>query len=93
MNQEKKPTHFAVLYFWYWSEISDKKPSDSDYILGNIIRTNNFLIALNFYAETPCPASQLVEAYDEKELERKIKQMIKNFKNKEWIKKHIEPYI
>lgn len=93
MNQEKKPTHFAVLYFWYWSEVSDEKPSDSDYILGNILRTNNFHIALTFYAETPCPASQLIEAYDEKELERKIKQMIKNFKNKEWIKKYIEPYI
>ena len=84
--------YYAFMPFWHWSEVIDERPEDSDYVLGNIVRTTNSLVALNLYSETPCPASQLIEANSAKELEAKIKEMKQNFKNPEWVAK-LEEYI
>lgn len=73
--------------FWHWSEVMDERPTDGDYILGNIVRTTDSLTALTLYSETPCPASQLIEAYSEEELEAMIEEMIQNFKNPKWVSK------
>ena len=70
----------------------DERPEDSEYVLGNIVRTTNSLVALSLYAETPCPASQLIEADSEIELEVKIEEMKQNFKNPEWVSK-LKEYI
>lgn len=45
------------------------------------------------YANTMCPASMLIEAIDEKDLETKVKEMQQNFLNLEWLGTHIKPYI
>ena len=66
--------YYAFMPFWHWSEIMDERPEDSEYVLGNIVRTTNSLVALSLYAETPCPASQLIEADSEIELEVKIEE-------------------
>ena len=65
----------------------DKRPTDGDYILGNIVRTTDALLALTLYSETPCPASQLIAAIDKEELEAKIEEMKQNYKNPEWVSK------
>lgn len=49
--------------------------------------------ALWAYANTLCPASQLIEAIDKKDLDAKIKEMDKNFSDPEWLKEHIYPYV
>jgi hypothetical protein len=79
--------YYAFMPFWYWSEVMDKRPTDGDYILGNIVRTTDALLALTLYSETPCPASQLIAAIDKEELEAKIQVMIQNFKNPKWVSK------
>ncbi len=84
--------YYAFMPFWHWSEIMDERPEDSEYVLGNIVRTTNSLVALSLYAETPCPASQLIEADSEIELEVKIEEMKQNFKNPEWVSK-LKEYI
>lgn len=71
----------------FWPEVMDERPTDGDYILGNIVRTTDSLTALTLYSETPCPASQLIEAYSEEELEAMIEEMIQNFKNPKWVSK------
>lgn len=71
--------------FWHWSEVMDERPTDGDYILGNIVRTTDVLLAFTLYSETPCPASQLITADSEEELNTKIEEMKQNFKNPEWI--------
>lgn len=79
--------HYAFMPFWHWSEIMDERPEEGDYVLGNIVRTTDSLTALTLYSEIPCPASQLIEANSEKELEAKIQAMIQNFKNPKWVSK------
>jgi len=49
--------------------------------------------ALNCYANTPCPASQLIEADSKEELKAKQAEMVKNFQNKEWLEKNLYPYL
>lgn len=83
--------YYAFMPFWHWAEIIDERP-EYDYVLGNIVRTQNATLALTLYAETRCPASQLVEANSEKELEKKINEMIENFRNHEFIKE-LEKYL
>ena len=84
--------YYAVLFFWHWTEIGSEKPKDSDYILGNIFRTKNHTVALDVYAETPCPASQLVKANSPEGLEEEITKMVENFRDPEWVN-NLEKYI
>lgn len=50
-------------------------------------------LALNAYSNIPNPASQLIEAYSQEELEEKIKQMRENFKDQNWLDKNLYPYL
>lgn len=83
--------YYAFMPFWYWSEVMDERPKDSDFVLGNIVRTTDSLVALSLYSETRCPASQLVEANSEEELEAKIEEMKQNFKNNDWLETNLYP--
>lgn len=83
--------YYAFIPFWYWANIMDERP-EYDYVLGNIVRTQSASLVLTLYAETRCPASQLVEANSEKELEEKIDEIIENFQNSKFIKE-LEKYL
>ena len=83
--------YYAFIPFWHWSEVMDEIPKDSDFVLGNIVRTTDSLVALSLYSETRCPASQLVEANSEEELEAKIEEMKQNFKNNDWLEANLYP--
>lgn len=83
---------FAFMPFWHWSEVMNERPKDYDYILGNVIITENFSRALFLYSETKCPASQIVEAGSYDELYAKMEEMENDFKNPEWVKE-LEEYL
>ena len=51
------------------------------------------LEALNTYANTPCPASQLIEAEDDYELKCKMGEMILNYQDEEWLNENLYPFI
>nr|UVX61146.1 MAG: hypothetical protein [Bacteriophage sp.] len=74
IQKQKVMKYYAFMPFWHWPEVMDERPTDGDYILGNIVRTADSLTALTLYSETPCPASQLIEANSEEELEAKIEE-------------------
>lgn len=77
---------YAVMFFYHWSKIMDEKLENSEeFILTKIIITNDTVQALDLYTNTPCPASQLIEANSKEELEVKIEEMKQNFKNSEWV--------
>lgn len=61
--------------------------------IARIRKFNNPTNQLECYANTICPASQLIEADSEKEFNEKVEQMKKNFSNREWLEKNIYPYI
>ena len=48
---------------------------------------------IDCYANTMCPASQLIEAKDMAELEIKVSEMEANFNNEDWLEVNIRPYI
>lgn len=47
--------------------------------------------ALDYYANTPCPASQLIDGESTEELENKMDEMIDNFNNKAWLETELYP--
>ena len=49
--------------------------------------------ALNAYANTPCPASQLVDAKTKEELLQGMKDMVQNFKDEKWLEENLYPYL
>ena len=84
---------YAVMFFHHWSEIMDEQPKGDEFILTNTIITENCLSALNTYANTHCPASVLLEAETRKELDDKMVQTIKNYKDKEWLETNVYPVL
>ena len=47
--------------------------------------------ALEYYSNTPCPASQLIDANSPEELEEKMNQMINQFKDTKWLETELYP--
>lgn len=56
-------------------------------------RFNNGQDALDFYANTPCSASQLIDANSEEELVSKMNEMILNYQNEQWLQDNLYPYL
>lgn len=54
---------------------------------------SNGTAALNAYADTPCPASQLVDGETPEELENEMLQMINNYNDEKWLEENLYPYI
>lgn len=62
------------------------------------VNTKNILFkngskALECYANTPCPASQLVAAKDDYALQCKMGEMILNYQNEKWLNDNLYPYL
>ena len=91
MSATNNQKYYAFMPFFHWREIMDEKPEPDnvkvfgDYVLASVCKTTDYKFAMDLYAETPCPASQLVEADSWEELDEKIEEMKKNFSNPEWV--------
>lgn len=92
----KKATHFAVMFF-YDKIVDLGMPREvikgEPFLLKGIAKFHNGLDALDCYANTRCSASQLIEANSEEELQRKIEQMEANYKDENWLKENLYPYL
>ena len=53
--------------------------------------TENGAEALSVYANTPCPASQLIQAGDDEELRDKVREMLMNYKDEDWLNRNLYP--
>lgn len=49
--------------------------------------------AIIAYANTQCPASQLIEANSQEELEVAIEQMKSNYKDEDWLEANLYSYL
>jgi len=49
--------------------------------------------ALNAYANTQCPASQLVDARTPEELADKMEETINNFQDQQWLETELYPHL
>lgn len=86
------PNYHAVLLFNTELELGISNEPEK-WVCTNIKRFDNGVKALRYYANTPNPASQLVSGETVEELEVEIKQMQDNFKNKDWLKNCLYPYM
>lgn len=85
---------YAVAFFYSAQEIGiDADVITEPFIYRNTAVFNNKTDQLICYANTRCPASQLLEANTEKELKEKIRKLRNNFRNNEWLEKNIYPYL
>jgi len=54
---------------------------------------DNGIEALDCYANTRCPASQLVDGVDDYELQCKMGEMMLNYMDEEWLNKNLYPFM
>ena len=54
---------------------------------------DNGIDALNTYANTPCPASQLVDSTTLEGLEAEMNQMVANYGDEKWLEENLYPYL
>ena len=50
-------------------------------------------VALDVYANTPNPASQLVGGETAEEINVEVTKMVENMSNKEYVEEYVDPYI
>ena len=65
---------------------------------GKWVNTKNYIYdngaqALDAYANTPCPASQLIQAEDDYELKCLMGKMILNYQDENWLNENLYPYL
>ena len=92
-EEYRKAKFYSVMMFYQNGDLGI--PSDvadpNEWNNTRCVDTEDGQLALDVYANTCCPASQLIEAQSREELEAKKKQMIENFKNKEWLETVLYP--
>lgn len=85
LEQYKGKKFFALLLFY--------EDEDFNYQLLDTRFYTDGAVAFKEYANTPCPASQLIDAESIEELHNKILDMINNMDNEEWKKINLYPYL
>lgn len=84
---------FAVMFFRTETEMCVPNAKPNKWVnTHNKIFENGF-DALQCYSNTRCPASQLIDAEDEYELQCKMGEMYLNFQDKEWLNKNLYPFL
>lgn len=85
LEQYKGKKFFALLLFY--------EDEDFNYQLLDTRFYTDGAVAFKEYANTPCPASQLIDAESIEELHNKVLDMINNMNNEEWKEINLYPYL
>lgn len=91
-NDYKTKKIFAVMLFNTEIELGISN-TPNKWVNTKNYKFNDGTSALDFYANTPNPASQLIDATSEEELESKMNDMIHNFQNENWLEENLYPYL
>lgn len=88
------PKYYAVMLFYRASEIGISLGNQKDFWVNSSTQFfTNGLRAFEYYADTPCPASQLLEADSPEELAKQVKQMRMNYHDPDWLETNLYPYL
>jgi hypothetical protein len=91
-ENEIKKHHHAVMFFYRESDLGISA-NPSKWVNTNIAYFNDGMQALECYANTRCPASQLVSEETEEELKQAIEQMKKNYNDQQWLNDNLYPFL
>ena len=93
---ESKPTGgnrvYALMLFYTELELGISQKPNIWLNVGNQYYESGAQ-ALEAYANTSCPASQLIDAKDKDELLVKMNDMLNNFKDPKWLEENLYPYL
>ena len=90
--QEVKEHKFhMVMLFFPAQELGLNHLPDNPWVNTKNLRFDNATDALNYYANTRCPASQHISAPTEEALEQERIQMIRNYQDEDWLKENLYP--
>lgn len=63
------------------------------WVCTSIVFFDNGFQALDFYANTPNPASQIISEYSPEKLEQSIQDMLHNYQDDKWLEDNLYPYL
>lgn len=89
--KEREKTHHMVMLFFPPSDLGIE--SEKPFVNTRNICFDDITAALNCYANTRCPASQLISASSEEELMALKNEMIRNFRDEAWLEENIFPFL
>ena len=99
MSKIENDKVFGIYFAYHKSEVLPddicNDPNTPNYppSIACIRKYPSYSDTLNAYANTMCPASQIIEAINDADFERKVNELKQNFLNEEWLEKNIYPYI
>ena len=90
MDAEPGKKRWALMLFFTEMELGiSNKPNK--WVNARNIFYDNGLAALEAYANTKCPASQLVDGTTPEELEHAMEDMVEKFKDDKWLEENLYP--
>lgn len=89
---ENKNKYWALMLFNTELELGISNSPGKWVNTGNAFYKDG-LSALNAYANTPNPASQLVDAETPEKLEQTMLEMVEHFKDEKWLEENLYPYL
>ena len=92
MENNSKKKFYAVMLFCTAMEMGISNIPNK-WINVRTIKFDNGTAALEAYANIPNPASQLIDAESEEELNKEIEIMKNNYQNEKWLEENLYPYL
>lgn len=89
---EKGKKIWAVMFFNTEIELGESNIPNKWVNTGNSFFTKG-IDALNTYANTQNPASQIIDGETKEELANNMEEMMQNFSNIDWLNENLYPYL
>lgn len=94
IDANPSPKYYMVMLFYRASEIGIPLKGQEDFWINTANHPfDKPFQALEYYANTPCPASQLLSSDSLEDLDRQVRQMKKNYHDPKWLETNLYPYI
>ena len=92
-DKEPQRKYWGVMLFFTGLEMGQENAKPNQWVNTNNVYFTNGTEALNYYANTPCPASQIVDGVSPEDLANNMYEMVENYQNEEWLNKELYPYL
>lgn len=90
--QPDKKKYYAIMFFETELELGISN-TPNKWLNTGLLVFDNGVQALEAYANTPSPASQLIDAPTIEELNTACIDMLHNYQNKQWLENNLYPYL